>query len=253
MFETTTHGLECRYHHMIGPRRGTERRTEIRPVNDDQEPEMAAITARKQPRRSASEKILDAAETLFIAHGYAGTTIEMIAKEAGVALQTVYFSFRSKPNILRDLLDLRLSDETVPAATAHHTWLTAALTETNPHTQLKLQVKGSAVINSRVGSLLDMLHRASDADPVVAKLWQVNQEQRRAQQRKLVTALRRNGGLAAGVRPQRAVDIITTFLGPELFCTFVNERGWSVAEWERWTAAVLSRELLVEPAGLPAP
>ncbi len=212
---------------------------------------MTVTAAKKQPRRTASEKILDAAETLFVAHGYSATSIEAIAKEGGVATQTVYFSFRSKPNILRALLDLRLPDETEPAVTAHRTWFAAALTEADPHTQLKMQVKGCAATNSRVGSLLDALSRARDADPVIAELWQTNQEQRRALHRRFVTALRQRGGLVTGVRPQRAIDIVTTLLGPELFCTLVNDRGWSVAEWERWTARVLARELLVDPVGVP--
>ncbi|MGH3720215.1 MAG: helix-turn-helix domain-containing protein [Pseudonocardiaceae bacterium] len=61
---------------------------------------MAIVGGRKTPGPTASDKILEAAMRLFVTRGYPPTTVEMIAREAGVAVQTVYFSFRAKANIL---------------------------------------------------------------------------------------------------------------------------------------------------------
>ena len=47
--------------------------------------------------------ILDAAQRLFEARGYAATTVEAIAAEAGVALKTVYVAFETKSGLLRAL------------------------------------------------------------------------------------------------------------------------------------------------------
>jgi hypothetical protein len=47
------------------------------------------------------------------------------------------------------------------------------------------------------------------------------------------------------MRLGHAVDISYAMLGPELFHVLVTERGWSIAEWERWTLSALHRELLV--------
>ncbi|MEG2005229.1 MAG: helix-turn-helix domain-containing protein, partial [Bilophila sp.] len=49
--------------------------------------------------------IADAAERLLISSGYAGMTVEAIAKEAGVSTQTVYAVFGSKRGIMAELLD----------------------------------------------------------------------------------------------------------------------------------------------------
>jgi AcrR family transcriptional regulator len=205
---------------------------------------MATAGSRKDPVPSASDKILDAAMSLFVLRGYPSTTVEMIAHEAGVAVQTVYFSFRAKANILKQLVDINVAGDAQPTATLQRAWVADALAEPDPVRQLEIQVKGTAAIHRRVAPLLGVLHRASDTDPAVAELWRTNQEQRRALHRQLVTALRRKGSLPSGMRLGQATDISYAVLGPELFHVLVTERGWSIAEWERWTLGVLRRELL---------
>jgi AcrR family transcriptional regulator len=206
---------------------------------------MATAGGRKDPGLTASDKILHAALNLFVTRGYPSTTVEMIAHEAGVAVQTVYFSFRAKANILKQLVDINIAGDTQPTATLQRAWVADALAEPDPAYQLEIQVKGTAAIHRRVAPLLGVLRRACDTDPAVAELWRTNQEQRRALHRQLVTALRRKGSLPPGMRLGQAVDISYAVLGPELFHMLVTERGWSIAEWERWTLNALRRELLV--------
>jgi AcrR family transcriptional regulator len=65
-------------------------------------------------------QILDAARDHFAQHGVGDTTVDDIARAAGVAKGTVYLYYRSKDEILRQLLDLDLAelrDETLPTIT----------------------------------------------------------------------------------------------------------------------------------------
>jgi AcrR family transcriptional regulator len=65
-------------------------------------------------------QILEAARQNFIRHGLANTTVDAIARSAGVAKGTVYLYYKSKDEILRQLLtaDLaELHDDTIPAIT----------------------------------------------------------------------------------------------------------------------------------------
>lgn len=204
---------------------------------------MAAADSGKEPAPTASGKILDAALTLFVTRGYPSTTVDTIAHEARVAVQTVYFSFRTKANILKKLVDINVAGE-IATATPRPAWLTDALAEPDPARQLEIQIKATASAYRRIAPLLNVLHRASDTEPAVAELWRTNQEQRRALQRQLVTALRRKGGLSPTMRLGQAVDISYAVLGPELFHLLVTERSWSIAEWERWTLGLLHHELL---------
>lgn len=202
---------------------------------------MAPASSRKDAGPNASDKILDAAMSLFVTRGYPSTTVEMIAQEAGVAVQTVYFSFRTKANILKQLVDITVARDT---ATLQREWVTDALAEPDPARQLEIQVTGTTVIHRRVAPLLGVLRRASDTDPAVAELWRTNQEQRLALHCQLMTALHRKGALPSGMRLGQAVDISYAVLGPELFHVLVTERGWPIPDWERWTLSTLRCELL---------
>jgi AcrR family transcriptional regulator len=204
---------------------------------------MAAAHTGKEPAPTASTKILNAALKLFVTRGYPATTVDAIAQEAGVAVQTIYFSFRTKANILKQLADTYVAPDT-PTAALRPTWLLDALAEPDPARQLEIHIKATASTYRRIASLLNVLHRASDTDPAVAELWRTNQEQRRALQRELITSLRRKGGLRPRMRTGQATDISYAILGPELFHLLVTERGWSIAEWERWSLHLLRRELL---------
>ena len=83
-------------------------------------------------------QILGAAREAFAKHGLAGTTVDGIAKRAGLAKGTVYLYYRSKDDILRQVLDedlAELRDDTVPIVSGAGSverkltgFLTAALT-----------------------------------------------------------------------------------------------------------------------------
>lgn len=60
---------------------------------------------RERQANQTRTNILDATQRLFLERGYAKTTVEAIAQEAGVAKQTVYAVFRSKNGIVAELLD----------------------------------------------------------------------------------------------------------------------------------------------------
>ena len=57
---------------------------------------MASLT-RRERSRATHWKNVEAAHRLFSTQGYAATTIAQVAEAAGVAVQTVYFVFHTKP------------------------------------------------------------------------------------------------------------------------------------------------------------
>src|SRR5689334_17444937 len=64
----------------------------------------------RSPRREAQALetrglILASARALFTSRGYAGTTIEAVAADAGVSPQTVYTAYKNKRGLLLALLD----------------------------------------------------------------------------------------------------------------------------------------------------
>src|SRR3954468_124911 len=73
---------------------------------------------RREQAAATRRDILDAAQRLFERQGYAATTMEAIAREAGVALKTVYVAFETKSGLLRALWNhlLRGGRDEVPVA-----------------------------------------------------------------------------------------------------------------------------------------
>lgn len=74
------------------------------------------------PRASAKkEQIASAARDLFLAQGYAGTTMDSVKAAAGVSKQTLYSYFPSKADLLAEVLreeieSLRMGGVSVPHA-----------------------------------------------------------------------------------------------------------------------------------------
>ncbi len=58
----------------------------------------------KLPAATRREQLLKAAQALFIKQGYRATTTEAIARRAGLTKGALYFHFKSKEGILRELL-----------------------------------------------------------------------------------------------------------------------------------------------------
>src|SRR4051812_44549341 len=74
--------------------------TERRPYDARRRRERA-----EEERRATRSRVIDAATRLFVANGYTGTTMAAIAREAGVAMQSVYSAGRSKADLLHAAVD----------------------------------------------------------------------------------------------------------------------------------------------------
>ena len=58
----------------------------------------------EQLRQNKRQQILEAALKVFAAHGYAGATINMIAKEAGIAKGLMYSYYEGKEKLVEELI-----------------------------------------------------------------------------------------------------------------------------------------------------
>ncbi|PZH20848.1 TetR/AcrR family transcriptional regulator [Streptomyces sp. NTH33] len=178
--------------------------------------------------------MLEAAMSLFVEYGYGATTIDSIAREAKVAVQTIYFSFGSKQQILKELIDVHIAGDEDPVPTLERPQVVEALEAEDPRQQLRLQVHLTRVIYERVGPLLEVLRNAATTSGDGAELWEANKRQRQVVQRRFVESLVAKKALREGLSVERAVDISYVLLGPELFHLLVTERGWTPEEWEQW-------------------
>lgn len=76
-------------------------------------PAIPATPAKSAGRPKASEveartqELIEAASCLFLKHGYAGVSLETIAREARVAVRTIYVKFGGKAGLLKAVLQAR--------------------------------------------------------------------------------------------------------------------------------------------------
>jgi AcrR family transcriptional regulator len=206
-----------------------------------------ATTDGRSARAAASRaRIAAAASARFVADGYTGTTITAVARDAGVGVQTVYYSYPTKADLLVGCLDHAVdgADRRDAAADlAGQAWVRAAAGEPDPVRRLFLHVRGCAELLGRAGVLLDLVRVAAPGEPVLRAAWDRDEGRRRAVHRALVEAGDREGLLRAGLDVDQATDLVTLVLGPETWNALVRRGGWSGLAWARWAHRTLLADL----------
>lgn len=186
----------------------------------------------------------DAALSLFVGQGYVATSMQAIADEAGVAVQTLYFTFGTKRGLLSEILDIAVAGDDEPVPTLERPATLAALAEPDPRRQLRAQARLAREILARVAPVLQVVASAASADPDIAELWEINNAQRVTVQERFITALAAKTPLREGLDVAVAVDITLALQTPEMYQYLTRRRGWSPERWEHWTAEALIGELL---------
>jgi len=203
---------------------------------------VAKVNAKRQytsalRREQASQtrmRILDAAQRLFTDRGYAPTTMEAIASEAGVATDTVYASFRNKSGLLRNLLEVRVGGDDSPVA----------LLDREGPRKVRAQETQKRQVAAFASDLADILRGAAAVDPEIASLRAHMQGARYANQREFVSWLEEKGPLRGGMAAEEAAGIVWTLASPEVHGLLRRDRAWSQERYVAWLAETLSRTLL---------
>jgi AcrR family transcriptional regulator len=186
--------------------------------------------------------MLQAAGELFVEHGYAATPLQDVADRAGVAVQTIYFTFRNKRNLLKEVVDTAIAGDDEPIATMERPWFQAALDAETAEDQLRQHVAGVRQIMERVAEITEMLRIAAAADPDIKGLWP-NGNPRYAVQAEAAKTLVAKPGSRAGLTAEQAADVLYGLLSPELYLLFVRDRHWSPEQWEQWACDSVRAQL----------
>ena len=201
------------------------------------------------PRRRAQAEqtrhaILSAAKRLFEKQGYAGTSIAEIARDADVALKTVYVVFETKAGVLRALWNRELRGERDDLPVAQQEWYVQVLAEPDPERQLRLNARNSREGKERISAVLDIIRGASPVEPEIAELWNRIQTEYRANQRAVAQSVAEKKALQRGLTVDRAADILWTLNNPDVWHLLVGRRGWTPKQFEKWAADTACVQLL---------
>jgi AcrR family transcriptional regulator len=198
-------------------------------------------TQRRAQAEQTRRRMLDAARDRFIEQGYGGTTIAAVASVAGVAPETVYAAFGSKPALLAELVraaargqDPRpILEQAGPAA--------VAAADGQPE-QLRRFASDVCDRLERVGPLMAVVAAAAPSQPELATLYRELHQARLRNLRQFIDLLAANGPLR--MAPKQAAETVWALASPEMHQLLRRTRGWSRAAYEAWLAAGLAALLL---------
>jgi AcrR family transcriptional regulator len=205
--------------------------------------ECQGVSERRPNRREIAaaatrQEILDAARRLFAESGYAATSLQQIAAESGVAVQTIYSSIGAKAAVLLALNDL-IDEEAGVAQTAGE-----LVAETSPSRLVAKGVHLTRLLNERCGDLIGALLSAAPSEPDAASA--VADGMRRHEQGavQLARRLAQLGALRDETSPEQAAAAFSMMTSAGSWRQLTDSAGWSFDETEAWLTDALTRLLL---------
>jgi len=196
-------------------------------------------TDRRQAMAGQTRRdILQTARRLFARQGYAATSVTDIAREAGVAVQTIYARLGSKRGMLMALIDL--IDEEADAGA-----LAAGIRAAgNPQDALAAEVRLTRVFQERCGDIIGALFAAAAVEPDLAAAVAEGQRRHRDGARLAVARITELGGLRENLAPERAAALIAIATTHEAWRELRHSYGLSWDDAEALLCDTLGRAML---------
>jgi AcrR family transcriptional regulator len=195
-----------------------------------------------------------AAYELFSANGYLGTTISAVAKEAGVAVPTIYYTFGTKAVLLDESLGAAIvgfdrwreppPDPQIDDLLPWHQWWGDFESSPTSHVAFDIFFTHGVGILERVAPLVATLHGAA-GDSEAAQVVRISEERRVESYRESVRVIAgKTGGLRRGLTSGKATDILVVLFSAELYQSIRTGRGWSAGRTAAFLRELLSAQLL---------
>jgi AcrR family transcriptional regulator len=205
---------------------------------------------RRDRARATRLRITKAAYTLFCDRGYAGTTMSDVAEAAGVAVQTVYFTFHTKSELLSRAYDFAVLGDGEPVPPDQMAWYMKMTDEPDVTAALRHVVEGIGVIMKRATPLDTVVRAGAGSDPDTAAVRKFHERWRAQGYRAIVEILATKSVFRVGVSPERATELLLLYLGMDVYRVLVLDFGWTHQDWTDWTVATVGEQLFpASPVG----
>jgi AcrR family transcriptional regulator len=179
-------------------------------------------------------RIAQAARRLFADQGYGATSIDAIAKEAGVATRTVYSAFGTKREILSLICDQWLKD----AGAIERAEQVFAIAD--PRLRLRGAAGWLTNLYSAGFDVVLIFEAATDESPETRALLRSKLAGRNQVMDAMIASLED----VLRVPLEQAQAVYRALAAPGVYQELVDESGWTPAEFEAFVADSLERQLL---------
>lgn len=191
---------------------------------------------RAQRAEETKSAIIGAATGLFLARGWANTGMRDVAREAGVAVETLYSHYPSKRKLFDAVVDRSVVGDDQPVAVAQRPEF-QAMGRGRRADRIAAAATVLAAIHERTAPFAKLIRQAAAADAEVAEVLRATRERQRADV---------GAGLALVLgRPPTGdeLDGAWAITSPEVWLLLVEESGWSPDRYRHWMAETLGRVL----------
>jgi AcrR family transcriptional regulator len=178
--------------------------------------------------------VLRAATDRFLDVGYAATTIRAVASASGVSVPTVELLFRTKPQLLKEAIDVAIAGDDAPTPMLEREWAASAQEAADPTTFLAIFAHALKDAAKRSAGLIAAAHEAAASDPTIAELTRQLSEQRLVTVAWIVDEVRHRHSLRPGLTRKRGIDTMWLLMDPIVYLRLTRDRTWTPRQFERW-------------------
>jgi AcrR family transcriptional regulator len=199
-------------------------------------------TRRQEQAGETRLRIIRAAHELFVAKGYGRTTIAEIALTAGVAVETVYATFRNKPTLLRHVWYVSFRGDEEDVRLLDRPEIRAVLAEPDLATRFGRHAIVVTAVFRRITPLLAALQGAAASEPAAAAMLAEWDERRLDACTRYAEAAAATGQLAVSEAECR--DVLAGTMDGALWQRLVAERGWPDERFAAWLGRLWISQLV---------
>lgn len=198
------------------------------------------MSSRAEAAQATRRRIIDAAGSMLLRDGYHAMSVSALAAASGVSAQTVYNAIGAKAAVVKAVYDVALVGDDAPIAMPDRPEFKAMSVAPERESFLRAYAALCATIYERTGPLLGvLLAQGAGNDPGLQAFVATIEQERRAGNSNVVTALERAHGLPSSLDVDRFIDIVWTVTAPEVYDRFVRRCGWTHPMYAAWLAEAL--------------
>jgi AcrR family transcriptional regulator len=208
-----------------------------------------ALPTRRERAKATHWKIIKAAYQSFCERGYAGTTMAHVAERAGVAVQTVYFVFHTKAELLSRAYDFAVMGEGEPRIPEEQAWYQEMAAEPDVNAALRHLMAGTGDIVRRVTPLYLVARANTESDEEIARVQTFHETWRAEGYRAMLDVLRMKAPLRVGLSPERANHLLLLYAGPDVYHVLVDVYRWTHEDLVDWVVVTVADQVFgrIEP------
>lgn len=191
---------------------------------------------RTEAAAETRERILRAGRKLLIERGYVAMTMQAVADEADVALDTIYASVGKKPALVELLFETAISNTDHAIVAEERDYVQRMRSSSSAREKLAIYASAVVAIQSRLAPLVHAVEIAGQAAPELAAIWKAISERRARNMKLLAADLIATGETRTDLAADEIADVIWVMSSPQHYLMFVEHRGWSKKQLEGWLA-----------------